>query len=318
MYFTTGVMAVGGSVTLSLSRSYGAVRSNSWEEMVCECPWDTLCSLGTGQGSSRAPGPALPPFLSVGQGRAVPLMKWVNAAMPGWGCAGCTGAGKVSISPSWPLPMSQWASFSLRLCLRATIRCWQEGNKSGLGNKGKAPFWGCNPTATAGHLQAVGSWCGRCPASLQVILGFGDAALSSAGEFHRSFRVALLYSREKPNSWQRPQCSGAFLSAELRVAKHSESQIPLPAAWSCGKWSGRCLERHACSSPEFPKAGSGLLMGILFCLTRSQNHLLIKNHAFPWWSFLVLTWALIHTVVNSPSVMQGQVIYKIFLLWEAW
>lgn len=120
-----------------------------------------------------------------------------------------------------------WASFSLRLCLRATIRCWQEGNKSGLGNKGKAPFWGCNPTATAGHLQAVGSWCGRCPASLQVILGFGDAALSSAGEFHRSFRVALLYSREKPNSWQRPQCSGAFLSAELRVAKHSESQIPL-------------------------------------------------------------------------------------------
>lgn len=34
---------------------------------------------------------------------------------------------------------------------------------------------------------------------------------------------------------------------------------------------------EACSSLQFPKAGSGLLMGILFCLTCSQNHLVIKK-----------------------------------------
>lgn len=44
-----------------------------------------------------------------------------------------------------------------------------------------------------------------------LFLSFGDAAVSSAGERHRSCKVALLYCREKPTSWHHPQCSGAFL-----------------------------------------------------------------------------------------------------------
>lgn len=238
--------------------------------------------------------------------------------MPGWGSKG---------RARWataPPDHSRWVkelNVILRLCLITTFQVPTGGEQICVwGKKGKAALWDCNPTKLEqGPCRLSVAGVGVAQALFRLFLSFGDAACpqqSSRGVAQWHFCI--------PGK-SHPQCSGAFLSARCvkfrahRGAKHSESHIPLLAAIA-----GLELEKMvwkglggAYSSPQSPKAGSDLLMGILFCLTCSQNHLGIKIHALPGWSLLVLTWALTHRVVNSPSVMQGKVIYKILLLREA-